>query len=59
MKKDTILVYFYSDYRESFLNLYTSINDLNLLEPKVIYSILVFNSIKHFSDKSIFKKFDK
>ena len=59
MNKNTLLVYFYSDYSESFLNLYTSINNLNLLEPKEIYSILVVNSIKHISDKSLLKKFDK
>ena len=59
MEKNTLLVYFYSDYPESFLNLYTSINNLNLLEPKEIYSILVVNSINHISDKTILKKFDK
>ena len=47
LEKNTLLVYFYSDYPESFLNLYTSINNLNLLEPKEIYSILVVNSINH------------
>ena len=41
MTKKTLLIYFYSDYFDSFLNLYTSIKDLGMLDSQNIYSILV------------------
>ncbi len=59
MTKNTILVYFYSDYFDSFLNLYTSINDLGMLDSQNIYSILVYGDTNKVSDKSILDRFNK
>ena len=56
--KDTILIYFFSDFKESFINLHTSISKLNLLESKNIYSILIYKSKENILNNSIFKKFD-
>ena len=56
--KDTILIYFFSDVKESFINLHTSISKLNLLESKNIYSILIYKSKENILNNSIFKKFD-
>tara|TARA_B100001248_G_C27382620_1_gene457864 strand:+ start:180 stop:1211 length:1032 start_codon:yes stop_codon:yes gene_type:complete len=58
INKDTILIYFYSDYKESFINLYASIKKLGLLEPKNIYSILIYKSDEKILDDSIVKKFN-
>lgn len=58
LDKDTLLIYFFSDYKESFLNLYFSVNELKLLEPQNIYSILVIQSEKFMLDKRIIKKFN-
>ena len=59
MKKNTVLIYFYSDYIESFLNLYTSIKDLGMLDAKNIYSVLIHGNLDNFSDKSLINKFNK
>ena len=59
MTKNTILIYFYSDYIDSFLNLYTSINDLGMLDSHNIYSILVYGDTNNVLDKSILDRFNK
>ncbi|MDC3045162.1 hypothetical protein OA098_03695 [Prochlorococcus sp. AH-736-B04] len=59
MSKNTILIYFYSDYFDSFLNLYTSINDLGMLDSQNIYSILVYGDTNKVLDKSILDRFNK
>ena len=59
MKKNTLLVYFLSDYFDSFLNLYTSVENLGLLDSEDTYSILVYQSIKSLDLGNILDKFDK
>ena len=59
MTKNTLLIYFYSDYIDSFLNLYTSINDLGMLDSHNIYSILVYGDTNNVLDKSILDRFNK
>ena len=59
MSKNTILIYFYSDYFDSFLNLYTSINDLGMLDSQNIYSILVYGDTNRVLDNSILDRFNK
>ena len=58
MTKKTVLVYYYSDYIDSFLNLYTSVKNLNLLDSSNLYSIFVSKSLKEIKDKSIIDRFD-
>lgn len=58
MTKKTILVYYYADYIDSYLNLYTSVINLKLLDSSNLYSIIVYKSIKKIKDKSIIDKFD-
>tara|TARA_B100001093_G_scaffold215568_1_gene206865 strand:- start:2152 stop:3177 length:1026 start_codon:yes stop_codon:yes gene_type:complete len=57
--KKTVLIYFFSDYNESFINLYASINKLGLLTPPNLYSIFISKSISKIKDNSIIKKFNK
>ena len=59
MSKNTILIYFYSDNFDSFLNLYTSIKDLGMLDSQNIYSILVYGDTNKVLDKSILDRFNK
>ena len=58
MTKNTLLIYFYSDYL-IVSNLYTSINDLGMLESHNIYSILVYGDTNNVLDKSILDRFNK
>ena len=59
MTKNTVLIYFYSDYLDSFLNLYTSINDLGMLDSHNVFSILVYSDTNNVLDKSILDRFNK
>ena len=59
MKKNTLLVYFLSDYFDSFLNLYTSVENLGLLDSENIYSILVYQSIESLDLGNLLDKFDQ
>lgn len=59
MTKNTLLIYFFSDYFDSFLNLYTSINDLGMLDSQNIYSILIYGDTNNVLDKSILDRFNK
>ncbi len=59
MKKNTLLVYFLSDYFDSYLNLFTSVEKLGLLDSENIYSILVYQSIESLDLGPILDKFDQ
>ena len=59
MTKNTLLIYFYADYFDSFLNLYTSVNDLGMLDSQNIYSILIYGDTNKVLDKSILDRFNK
>lgn len=57
--KKTLLIYFFSNYIDSSINLYTSVNKLGLLDSKNIYSLVIYQDISSFEINETIERFDK